>query len=140
MFGEKMQALAKPNFTYLDIFEQQMKERKQAQDEFYQEREQQDTEYEKNKPAMFRKSAIRNEAMYDNMSTTQEEKLKQKPWKEQEFEAWKKLQQETKMDFDPDEKSQEELREFFKISKDKNALDHMNEQVFEYLYERMKER
>lgn len=89
---------------------------------------------------MFRKSAIRNEAMYDNMSTTQEEKLKQKPWKEQEFEAWKKLQQETKMDFDPDEKSQEELREFFKISKDKNALDHMNEQVFEYLYERMKER
>lgn len=44
------------------------------------------------------------------------------------------------MDFDPEEKTQEELREFFKISKEKNAIDHMNEQVFDYLYERMKER
>lgn len=44
------------------------------------------------------------------------------------------------MDFDPDKKSMEELREFFKISKEKNAIDHMNEQVFEYLYERMRER
>jgi hypothetical protein len=44
------------------------------------------------------------------------------------------------MDFDPDEKSQEELREFFKISKEKNSIEHMNEQMFEYLYERMKER
>lgn len=44
------------------------------------------------------------------------------------------------MDFDPDSKNMEELREFFKISKDKNALEHMNEQMFEYLYERMKER
>jgi len=44
------------------------------------------------------------------------------------------------MDFDPDEKSMEELREFFKVSKDKNAIEHMNEQVFEYLYERMRER
>ena len=31
------------------------------------------------------------------------------------------------MDFDPEEKNQEELREFFKVSKDKNAVDHMNE-------------
>jgi hypothetical protein len=44
------------------------------------------------------------------------------------------------MEFDPDTKSQEELREFFKISKDKKPVDHMNEQMFEYLYERMKER
>lgn len=44
------------------------------------------------------------------------------------------------MDFDPDQKSQEELREFFKVSKDKNAVDYMNEQVFEYLYDRMRER
>ena len=44
------------------------------------------------------------------------------------------------MDFDPEEKSQEELREFFKISKEKNALDYMNEQMFEFLYERMKQR
>ncbi len=33
------------------------------------------------------------------------------------------------MDFDPDDKSMEELREFFKISKDKNAIDDMNEKV-----------
>ena len=44
------------------------------------------------------------------------------------------------MDFDPDEKSQEELREFFKISSEKGAVDHMNEQVFEYMYDRMRER
>jgi hypothetical protein len=44
------------------------------------------------------------------------------------------------MDFDPETKSQEELREFFKISKDKDAVTHMNEQIFEYLYERLKER
>jgi hypothetical protein len=31
------------------------------------------------------------------------------------------------MEFDPDTKSQEELREFFKISKDKKPVDHMNE-------------
>jgi hypothetical protein len=30
------------------------------------------------------------------------------------------------MDFDPDEKNQEELREFFKVSKEKNAIEHMN--------------
>ena len=44
------------------------------------------------------------------------------------------------MDFNPDEKSHEELREFFKISKDKNPVAHMNEQVFEYLYDRMRDR
>ena len=44
------------------------------------------------------------------------------------------------MDFDPDTKSQEELREFFKISKEKNPIEDMNEKIFDYLYERMKER
>jgi hypothetical protein len=45
------------------------------------------------------------------------------------------------MDFDPESKSQEELRDFFKLSKDgKNAVDHMNEQVFDYLYDRLKDR
>ena len=46
------------------------------------------------------------------------------------------------MDFDPETKSQEELRDFFKLSKenDKNAVDHMNQQMFEYLYERMRDR
>jgi hypothetical protein len=46
------------------------------------------------------------------------------------------------MDFDPETKSQEELRDFFRLNKENNkdAVTHMNEQVFEYLYERMKER
>jgi hypothetical protein len=46
------------------------------------------------------------------------------------------------MNFDPDTKSQKELEEFFKLDTTgkKNAVDHMNEQVFEYLYERLKER
>ena len=44
------------------------------------------------------------------------------------------------MDFDPEQKSQEQLREFFKVSKDKNEVDYMNEQMFEYLYKRMKDR
>ncbi len=44
------------------------------------------------------------------------------------------------MDFDPETKSIDELGEFFKLNKDKNALEHMNEQMFEYLYDRMKDR
>ena len=44
------------------------------------------------------------------------------------------------MDFDPETKSQDELREFFKVAKDKNAITHMNEQIFEMLYSRLKER
>jgi hypothetical protein len=46
------------------------------------------------------------------------------------------------MDFDPETKSQEELADFFRLSKDnsKDAVQHMNEQVFEYLYQRLKER
>jgi hypothetical protein len=31
------------------------------------------------------------------------------------------------MDFDPETKSIDELGEFFKLNKDKNALEHMNE-------------
>ena len=69
-----------------------------------------------------------------------EEEKKQISWKAEEFQAWKNLQKNLEMDFDPEEKSQEELREFFKISKEKNALDYMNEQMFEFLYERMKQR
>lgn len=62
--------------------------------------------------------------------------------KAEDAKAWQNLQKQLDMDFDPETKSQEELRDFFKLSKDnsKNAVDHMNEQVFDYLYERMKDR
>lgn len=56
--------------------------------------------------------------------------------------AWQNLQKQLDMDFDPETKSQDELRDFFKLSKenDKDAVQHMNEQMFQFLYERMKER
>lgn len=47
--------------------------------------------------------------------------------KAEDAKAWMNLQKSLEMDFDPDKKSQEELREFFKISKDKNEVDFMNE-------------
>ena len=62
--------------------------------------------------------------------------------KAEDARAWKNLQKQLDMDFDPETKSQEELRDFFRLNKENNkdAVTHMNEQVFEYLYERMKER
>lgn len=41
------------------------------------------------------------------------------------------------MDFDPDKKSPEELREFFKVSKEKNVVDDMHQKMFESLHERL---
>lgn len=78
--------------------------------------------------------------MIEEALKKEQDKIKTMPRKEQEFEAWKNLQKQTEMDFDPNEKSHEELREFFRVSKEKNAIEDMNEQVFDYLYERMKER
>ena len=55
--------------------------------------------------------------------------------------AIRRLQKQLEIDFDPESKSQEELQDFFRLSKEgKNAVDHMNEQVFEYLYGRLKDR
>ena len=44
------------------------------------------------------------------------------------------------MDFDSDKASHEKLREFFKISKEKDALTNMNEKMFETTTARMKVR
>ena len=44
------------------------------------------------------------------------------------------------MDFNPDGKSYEEIRDFFKISTDKNALTDMNTKMFESMFTRLKER
>ena len=83
-----------------------------------------DAALEENKPAFFRK----------------EVSMDKKPpsWKEVEYEAWKKLQKSLEMDFDPDTKTSEQLREFFKVSKDKNALDDMNEKVLDNLHKRLR--
>jgi hypothetical protein len=61
--------------------------------------------------------------------------------KAEDTKAWQNLQKQLEIDFDPESKSQEELQDFFRLSKEgKNAVDHMNEQVFEYLYGRLKDR
>ena len=44
------------------------------------------------------------------------------------------------MNFDPEKKTHEELREFFKIANDKNAVKDMHEKMFESTTARMKTR
>lgn len=44
------------------------------------------------------------------------------------------------MDFDPDTKSSDELRKFFKIEEGKNPVDDMTEKMFEHLHERLRMR
>lgn len=74
-------------------------------------REQDEKDIEEAKPAFFR----------------DETKVEPTDWKEDEFEAWKKLQKETEMNFKPEEKTPEELREFFRLNKDgDNALEDMS--------------
>ena len=61
-------------------------------------------------------------------------------WRELEHEAYKKLQKATEMNFDPDTKTHEQLREFFKISDDRDAVQDMNEKMFESSSQRLKAR
>ena len=68
-----------------------------------------DKEVDARKPAFFQK-------------VNQELPEKELTWREKEHEAHKSLAKKTKMDFDPDTKSHEELREFFKISKENDNL------------------
>ena len=64
-----------------------------------------------------------------------------KDWKEEEYEAFKKLNKELDADFsDKSFEQHEKVREFFKIPKDKNFVDDMNDKVFEFLYQRMNDR
>ena len=44
------------------------------------------------------------------------------------------------MNFDPDEKTHDELREFFKVSGEKNMVTDMHEKMLEKLTERMETR
>ena len=61
-------------------------------------------------------------------------------WREEEYEAWKKLQKNTEMNFNPDGKSHEELRKHFKVPEDKGMVDDMNEKMFEHMQNRLKTR
>ena len=53
---QKQEALEQQSFKYLDIFEQQMREQKQARKEFYEQQDQEEKELDKNKPAFFRQA------------------------------------------------------------------------------------
>jgi hypothetical protein len=44
------------------------------------------------------------------------------------------------MNFNPDDKSYEEIREFFKIPKNKNVVEDMNANMFQSMFMRLKER
>ena len=44
------------------------------------------------------------------------------------------------MNFNPDEKSEEELRQFFRVEKEKNPVDDMNAKIFEHLHLRLRDR
>lgn len=41
------------------------------------------------------------------------------------------------MNFNPDEKSDDELRKFFKLSADKKPVDDMEQKIIEKLHERL---
>lgn len=42
------------------------------------------------------------------------------------------------MNFNPDEKSEDEMRKFFKIDGQKQAVDEMSAKMFEHLHQRLK--
>jgi len=86
-------------------------------------REQDEKELEEAKPAFFR----------------DESKTEPKDWREDEFEAWKQLQKETEMNFKPEEKSPEELRDFFRLNKEGgNSLEDMSHKMLQSMEQRLK--
>lgn len=63
------------------------------------------------------------------------------PWRLEEYEAYKKMQSELEVNFSDENLGEhEKVRDFFKIPKDKQVVDDMNEKAFDFLYERMRER
>ena len=94
-----------------------MAEQRKAQAEFMKLQDQEDRKVEDQKPAFFR------------------DERKTSDWRDDEYEAWKKLQKQTEMNFNPDQKSPEELREFFRLNKDGgDALKDMSAKMFESLH------
>ena len=132
-YHEKQRSLENQSFKYLDIFDRQMREHKQAQKEFYENQKEEDDEHDANKPAYFRKKKVAHQGnepkssdgKFDEAAVNEERPLSKKA---EDAKAWANLQKQLDMDFDPETKSQDQLRDFFKLSKEgKNAVDHMNE-------------
>lgn len=82
---------------------------------------------ESKKPAFFQKDTF-------------EKPHRELSWREKEHEAYKKFKEASKMDFDPEKKSYEELKEFFKISGDTSAVNDMTQKMLESTTGRLKTR
>ena len=101
--NERSKASQAADFGYLDVFEQQQRERKKAQQEFQRDQKAHNARLDARKPAFFQRA-------------NQEKPERELTWREQEHEAHKKFQKKTEMNFDSDKATHEQLREFFKIS------------------------
>ena len=115
------------NFGYLDVFEQEREERQKAHQEFKMEELERQRAIEARKPAFFQKTAT-------------QETEKPKNWREEEKEAYYKLQKALEMNFDPASKTHEELREFFKLPEGKESVTDMTERMFDSTMGRLKAR
>ena len=95
-----------------------------------------------NKPALFRKSQEGEPKSSDAMFDVSEEDNEKgdKSVKADKAKAWESLKKQLEMDFDPESKSMEELREFWRISKDKDPVEHMNDEMLGMLMRRLKDR
>ena len=62
----KQKGLQNRNFTYLDLFEQQIAEHKKAEEEFYMVKAKEDSENDAKKPAFFQKNPEKNVQMTEN--------------------------------------------------------------------------
>lgn len=121
---DEAKQLSGMEFNFLSIYEQKRKVTMARQDKIIQENMKRDKELDEKKPAFFQKNAMRGSD----------------DWRQQEFENYKKLQKETEMDFDPNTKTHEEIRDFFKVSAEKDVLTDMNSKMFDSMFTRLKQR
>jgi len=125
----------KVNFNYLDIYEEQAQHQRKMEQAFQEREKIIEGENEANRPAFFQ----RDERMEELRKKQINEGLE--PWRQEEYDAYKQMQEKTEVDFTKDEfQDHEKVRDYFKISKEKGMVDDMNDKAFDFLYSRMKER
>jgi len=130
-FKDEELSHAKINFSYLDLYEEKVDGERKQYNKMKSEYSIEEAESEQKKPAFFQRDAT--------LEAGKEEKEKLEsgdiePWRLEEWEAFKKLEKELDVDFkDKDLDKHEKVMEFFKLSKDKQVVDDMNEKVFETL-------
>ena len=119
------------------MYEEEMNKQKRAHEAFKQVDTIEKGDIESKKPAFFQK----DEKLDAATKAQRDQEGDIEPWRLEEYEAYKKLQQELEVNFsDKDNESHEKVREFFKIPKDKQVVNDMNEKVFDFLHTRMRDR